>query len=258
MKKMDKCKGLLSVLGPWCQFIEFHGDFSLSLEEDVSPNASFLSWTVMNNLFYLTVTFGESHPAEIEKIWRNVASALDEKQGANKSLVDIFVLLMLKSAKSNLITFVRSVFIYICRHGNGSLLLQSIVLHLTPKSMEVVNPTLLEAIFSTKCVPAKGHFLATMEDMDFSTNTKSYSVANLCTEFLMDVILEVDCGSIVRNLPRLLTFIFVLMDSGHYECENMRFLLVAIIQSLFANKSENRKKVDVIVGALQARVLTVN
>ena len=250
---MDKCKGLLNILGPWCRYIKFAGDFSLNPSEESPTEVSLICWTTINNLFYLTVTFNAIFQHEIEGIWKNVSRSCARNNTFNL-LIDAFLLMLLKLGKPKLILFVRTILIYLCRQGSGVALMNALARHLIPENLTVIDIDRLDLIFSSKCIPAKGYFLATVEDAGVESIVESSPVIHLCVEFLMDFMVEVEKVSIIEHLPMLLTICFLLMDSSHHECENMRRLLIVVVSSIFGLKQSDRSRVDSILIALEQRV----
>ncbi|XP_076468272.1 protein furry-like isoform X4 [Babylonia areolata] len=66
---------------------------------------------VLNNLFYITVTFGDEHPAEIEELW----AALVRWWPANLKVVIRYLLVMVNMAATDLLPYAKRVVTYLGR-----------------------------------------------------------------------------------------------------------------------------------------------
>jgi hypothetical protein len=264
MKSTTKCKELLEILAPWFRYATIGGDFSLRVASSKPPDIATSTWTIMNNLFYLTVMFSSDFSSEVENIWKNLCqgngsdtnSDLKLKRQKMSTIIDILMLLMLKASSPRLIKFTKTIAVYICRQGSGSLFFETITSRLLPENLSGIPVSELESIVIGKCIPARGLYFATMEDLEtLSGPTNIYSTVFLSSTFLVDAISELDPSIVLPHLSLLLTVIFVYLDAGEIECEEMRLLLVNLLQRLLSGETDVKGRLNAVVNALNLRVM---
>ena len=148
--------------------------------------------------------------------------------------------------------------IYLSRSAFGGKLVELLIERLEPASMATISHNTLEVLrlpremahFSNRNL-----FMANSDTLFLPTiPSLTYSLCYLNLALLIDVTFELDQYALVLYLPTLLTIIFGQLDSGPQKCEEMRVLLVNLIQSLLASDQTYQKKINPILTALSKKV----
>jgi hypothetical protein len=113
-----KFRDLLLLLAPWVK-IDLDADFSLNpitlTGEQQKKQA--VAWTVLNNVFYLTITFGDIFLNEIENLWASLVEGNTPNSNKKKkekeyrqrvqTVINYLVMMILHSKNVEVIYFAK-------------------------------------------------------------------------------------------------------------------------------------------------------
>jgi hypothetical protein len=239
----------------------------LSAQEEVS-------WICLNNIFYLSAAFNDTFPNEIAAIWKSIVELPStdaslpfirkQKLITQKisKVIDYLCRMVVKLQHPITIMVAKSVMIYLSRSVFGGKLVELLIERLEPASMATISQNTLEVLrlpremahFSNRNL-----FMANSDTLFLpAIPSLTYSLCYLNLALLIDVTFELDQYALVLHLPTLLTIIFGQLDSGPQKCEEMRVLLINLIQSLLSSDQTYQKKINPILTALSKKVLSTH
>ena len=266
----DKVRSLLSILSAFVSPIEIHGDFSANTSVKDLTAQEEVSWICLNNIFYLSAAFNDTFPNEIAAIWKGIIDVppgdsdlpFTKKQKLmtkriNKVL-DFLSRMIVKLQNPKTILIAKSVMIYLSRSNFGGKLVEILIGKLEPASMATISSATIELLRMPRKMAHfsnRGLYMANSDALFFpAMPSLTYSLCYLYLALLIDVTFELDQYALVLHLPTLLTIIFGQLDSGPQKCEEMRVLLVNLIQSLLARDQTHQRKINPILFALSKKV----
>lgn len=110
-----KFRDFLLLLAPWLK-VELDGNFQLengtshgNIDEERQKQA--LTWTVLNNVFYLTIIFGDIYLKEIENLWASLIEgnnlSLKQRRRRVSIVINYLILMILYSRNIEVIYFAK-------------------------------------------------------------------------------------------------------------------------------------------------------
>ncbi|KAJ3276521.1 Cell morphogenesis protein PAG1 [Terramyces sp. JEL0728] len=248
---------------PWLKNVTLIGDFSCQVPEDgnfIAPEGQHISWTIVHNLFYLSIRFGGVFGPEIEKLWKVVVECDKEKSTEDslkrrvEIIIDIIIYIAIITQNPNAMEIAKTVGVYICRTEARPIFLEAIISRLLPKSIMQPPDILLNQITVAKFKTAQSMFIADMDSVltKFAGRAR-YSVGHIAISLLVDVSIEIEKFAITSHLPLLLSFIFVQLDGNAMKCEDLRMLLVNLIQAVCAGEPAQKDSIDATLAALSLK-----
>ncbi|KAJ3349902.1 Cell morphogenesis protein PAG1, partial [Kappamyces sp. JEL0680] len=264
-----KIRNLLSIALPWLVETRFSGNFSLDRTSDLLEPER-ITWTLLNNLFFLTAKCIEYAPDEVEALWQATikeASTQDAPFSVQQkmiretlcTIVDYLALNIFNLQSSRAVVVAKNITVFLSRCSYGGILVQHILSKLTPDSLIPIPDSTVEKVRQRDWKPSAGLYFADLSHVVVpSTNSSKYSQCYLYLTLLVDATLEMDRNNFILHLPTLLTIILCQLDTSASRCEEMRTLLVNLIQSLLSKDANDRKRIDPILTALNLKVITHN
>ncbi|KAJ3259863.1 Cell morphogenesis protein PAG1 [Boothiomyces macroporosus] len=259
----SKCADLLRAIEPWLKNVTLVGDFSCQIPEDgnfSAPEGQTISWTIIHNLFYLSIRFGEIFSPEVEKLWKIIVESDSDKTPEDslkrrvEIIIDIIIYITIITQNPSAMEIAKTVGVYICRTEARPIFLEAIISRLTPKSIMQPPDILLNQITAAKFKPAQSMFVADMDSVltKFAGRAR-YSVGHIAISLLVDVSIEIEKFAITSHLPLLLSFIFVQLDGNVMKCEDLRMLLVNLIQAVCGSDPVHKESVEATLAALSLK-----
>ncbi|KAI8898227.1 cell morphogenesis N-terminal-domain-containing protein [Globomyces pollinis-pini] len=252
--ELSQCSSLLVVLAPWLRDIDLDGDFSYDNLDKTNTNTpeQMESWSIVYNMFYLTVRFGDEHISEIELCWNNLLDTsqlstslnMDKETLCSKRLgiiMDILSLIAISTQNPDAIHFSKIIAIYLCQDGFESIFLDTILSRLTPKSIIIPPEEHFGDVIALKCQPVSPIYTADMDSVlvkQLDQSAAKVSPGQFAISLLVDVVIGIDKQLLVPNLPLLLSIIFVQLDGHTWKCEELRLLLVNLIQAILPTDND--------------------
>ena len=258
-----KIKNLLLILTSWLSSFTLTGSFSVDRTHEFS-NPEQLTWNILYNLFYLTARCSgwDSFATDVQEIWRELVSVkLSEhhfvaRQNLIKSrlfiISDFLAVNAFSLQSSRAMSVTKNIAIILANSEYGACLVEYLVSKLTPKSIAPIADSVLLAIINHGKVASRGHTADISGTAPASHNTAKLSLSYLYMLQLIDCALVLDKHVFILHLPILLHITITQLDSS--KCEEMRALLVFLIQSILSTDKGKRKKVDPILKALNLKV----
>ncbi|KAI8911076.1 cell morphogenesis N-terminal-domain-containing protein [Gorgonomyces haynaldii] len=260
--KSIKFRDLLSVLSPWLKTMDLQGDFQMDKQKLGTPEkmeAQAKSYIVLNNLMYLTVTFGDLFVNEIENMWVSLVEREDSKpQETHKRLtviVDYLVLLILDKRNPNLLHFAKMVIVCLCRTQCCTPLFDIIMSKFVPQTALPVNQELLHESVKNKFIPPMDLYCASIDEgLKNNAPRANFTTFQIYFILLVDVAIEVGHFAFRPHLPLVLHLICVQLDHIiTFVCEQSRALLVNLVQAIRPTEPEARQRVDAVLAALNMK-----
>jgi hypothetical protein len=185
--KSMKVRDMLYLLAPWCR-LDLHGDFSLEpvkgAPTDEWKQKQFATWTVLNNLFYLTLTFGDIFLNEIERLWEALMEGSTEVPTKTKDyferaclIIDYLVLIALESKSSQAIHYSKVIAVCISRTTCCPDFIAAVTSRITPQSMVAHSMDHILRISDEKCKGLLDLYTAKLDDIPNFSNTSRASYA---------------------------------------------------------------------------------
>ncbi|KAJ3185369.1 Cell morphogenesis protein PAG1 [Gaertneriomyces sp. JEL0708] len=255
---------ILIFMLPWIRNVDlfpivFDSDsesVGMPMSEDATVETSRV---ILNNLFYLTIKYGDDYVTEIENIWAQLVQPAVDEEGVEAADTNdhgddeerwwrhvtaiITYLLSVGVNKRNpkFVTHARKVMVYIARTRACEIILQELVNKIAPKSLVPAGldagspqqPPIPQLQQQMDMAARAGLYMADLSHVLVDMPKRpAFSKGQLACVLLVDLAVEV--GTLLRpHLPLLLHVIFVQLD--HFItliCEQNRLLLINLIQSI--------------------------
>jgi hypothetical protein len=257
-EKWEDCRVLLDVLSPWVNFVQLEGSFALDVKDLVvtDKEKQEYTFTLVSNLFFLTVVFGNRFLAEIEPIWKSliISSQNYNPLSAAAIIVDIILMQVLCFQNQTTINAAKTVAVAIGQTQYGDMFFDAALERLCPHSLGINSFTSLEDLRALKCIPSSKLYYADLQGIGMATPLKSrVSPGFLLAAFVVDMLIAVDRGVILRHLPMLLPVIFIHLDASVNKTEEMRLLLVNVIQAILLDDTSKKDRMDATITALNMK-----
>ncbi|KAI8820541.1 cell morphogenesis N-terminal-domain-containing protein [Fimicolochytrium jonesii] len=277
---------ILVLMVPWVRNVQLSADGPDPSDSSQKVRIGSPSHTVLMNLFYLTVKYGDEHVAELENIWMQLVEPTGNagKQGGlegfappsqdrsnsntlsqhTNMIIDFLLDIGVQKRNPKFVTHAKKVIVYLARTVVCSHLVDALIGRINPKSM---IPTGLEEsglapdnrgrvkpeMIGEGLQPNATYHEANLEQVLVDMPKRpAFSKGQLACVLLVD--LAVELGSALRaHLPLLLHVIFVQLD--HFItliCEQNRLLLINIIQSTIPRDVAG-KHIDTVHAALSLK-----
>ncbi|KAJ3223456.1 Cell morphogenesis protein PAG1 [Clydaea vesicula] len=265
-QNLSQIKDFLILIVPWIRNIELsttgeREEFAVVLNADQqyiysplnSPRLGFVD-IILNNLFYLTIQFGDVFVSEIESIWVKLLSFSDSDITLKREITDyeaqliveknveivVEYLLNLGVKKRNpkLVMHAKKVIVYLSRTSSCRSLIDALVSRISPKTLvpnPVEEPKRYMNDTSTILSVNKSNLFTVDLSLILSDMPKRppFSKGQLACVFLVDLTVEIGNEALKPHIPLLMNVIFVQLD--HFIaliCEQNRLLLVNLIQAV--------------------------
>ncbi|KAI9091522.1 cell morphogenesis N-terminal-domain-containing protein [Phlyctochytrium arcticum] len=259
-------RDILTFMVPWVRNVELD-----PISRDAKTLNTPISDTeiILNNLFYLTVKYGDDYVLEVEAIWTQLMepSIPDTESTDGNSVyelktdpmedpevaatlerhvhtaVDFLLEIGVQKRNPKFVMHAKKIMVYISRTPGCAMLVDSLVERITPRSlvpggMEIaganeVLPPALDIQRSQRRLASPELHMADLEQVLVDMPKRpAFSRGQLACVLLVDLAVEV--GAALRpHLPLLLHIIFVQLD--HFItliCEQNRLLLINLIQAI--------------------------
>jgi hypothetical protein len=274
----DRVRDILIFMVPWIRNLNLHlseehtmkpigGLVGASGSENYGLQNMFLTsygqslaraQAILNNLFCLTVHYGDDYVTEIENIWVQMFEAAIESTGEthSKNMLDvstnsrsraeehtemiidylIFVGLWLRNPK--VVIYTKKIVVYLSRTESCPILIRALTNRITPRNLVPIDTAKLPPPSNTSASKDSDLYQIDITRYLPEMPTRpAFSIAGLSVIFLGDMVVEV--GSILESehLALILHVIFIQLD--HFislVCEQMRLLLINIIQILIPRR----------------------
>ncbi|TPX59464.1 hypothetical protein PhCBS80983_g02476 [Powellomyces hirtus] len=263
-------RDILVFMVPWVRNVELTVPPKQSGGAKAKPRPQTPTETVLTNLFFLTVKYGDEHVTEMEHIWMQLVEPVDnndansprstasaeasrnemaelEARATIDRHTDIAVEFLLdigvKKRNPKFVNHAKKVMVYLARTMACPNLVDGLIARISPKSLvpsgledgggtSDAKPAPIEVAKLQKALPHPPLYMADLEQVLVDMPKRpAFSTGQLACVLLVDLAVEV--GAALRpHLALLLHVIFVQLD--HFItliCEQNRLLLINIIQS---------------------------
>ena len=258
-----KIRNLILILTTWLSSFKIVGNFSVDRTHEFTSFEQ-LTWNILYNLFYLTAQCSDSdiYTNDIQEIWTellNVKSkdvSFIERQKLVKSKLctvsDFLAVNAFSLQSSRAINVTKTIAIVLASSEFGACLIDHVVGKLTPKSIAPIADSVLATIINHGKVASRGHPEELSGSIHSSQNSSKLSLCYLYMLQLIDCSLTLDKYALILFLPTLLHITITQLDGS--KSEEMRLLLVFLIQSILSSDKSKRKQTDPILKALNLKV----
>lgn len=225
-------RDILGCLLPWMQRVELKAPVGLKTVNDIEP----ASLMLLNNLFELTVRYGDRAMDHIEALW----VALDATEGNLAVIFEYIVTNCLERKNANLVSYLRQIIAFLVFARPASPVVDKLVANLQPKAMV---PALFEA------QPPRDldfFYVADVSQLLPQSKEMGFSLGQLCMVFLDDLF-TTNNEALVTHLPLLLHVCFLLLD--HYfpvVQEQAALLLIHLIHTVAPELPESAAAIDTL------------
>jgi hypothetical protein len=250
-EKWGQCQEVLKVIVPWMKQLELCADFSMDpaseIEEKDRANQE-LTYTTLQNLLYLTFVFLDRFAFEIEELWKSLVSV------TINCVVDFLILMVLTYPNRKIIHCMKAVSVIFSHTENSQAYFDTLLEKIDPHSLDIPSSTLLEELRMKKCKPAPNLHLADVKDFGMASSGKSRISAGFSlSTAVVEMTIEMEPSILLNSLPVLLTVVFVHLDASAMKVEEMRVLLVNLIQVILKNDESKKDRVDATIAALNLK-----
>ncbi|RKP11104.1 cell morphogenesis C-terminal-domain-containing protein, partial [Thamnocephalis sphaerospora] len=211
---------VISVL-PWLVNVE------LAMDPDDETEVAISSHIVLNNLFYLTVKFGDVFYKELEKAWEQLVVG---ERAYNARVVIVYLLhLGLEKRNPGFITYAKRVVVYLGRATAREVTINALMDEIAPRALV---PEKRMDIRQYDKVP-RVRVADVDEVLGAYAKRPEFSRAQLATVLLVDLAIEAG-PSLLPHLPTLLHACAIQFDHNILViAEQMRLLLGHLVCSVF-------------------------
>lgn len=231
-----KCQSLLAVLSPWLSDVPLSGSFSIL---NSGKDRDHDSLVILQNLFWISSQFNDSNPLEIQNLWISVAESKNRKisfpQRQEETIrrflifVDFLALSIIKFQDQKYLITAKTIMVYLSRSEFGGLLFGLVVERLKPSSMSKISQSVLDNSRLQRTNQSSLYMAHIDCSPSFITNSYKPSLCILYISLLVDINFDSEQRS-AAHLATLLTIIFGQMDSTIEISEDMRTLLINLMQ----------------------------
>jgi len=238
---------LLRYVVPWIKYLNI-------VPSSVRPGDTEKPFTLdilLDNLFYLTVRFGDDYNFKIAAIWQELAL----KEENLEILIKTLIRLAAKKRNPIAVTLGRKIITYMGRTGAASKIVEIVMSEINPKAMipegtvHGGNQTGLETGTGTaKDVPIEldiaeqmGPFRPRLHELIADLPKRpAYSRGQLAGLFLTDAATEMK--ELKMHLPTLLHLSFIQLDHFNINiCDQNRLLLMHLIHAIVLRNSDSKQ-----------------
>lgn len=246
--------------------LKISGSFSLFHPFAEFSDAQELTYILLHNLFCVTSEYYSDCPDEIELCWKLLVSVpsnspipvFQHKKFAEQKIstvIDFLVFIIVRIKTTTALATSKNIVMYLSRTEYKGRLFDQIVSRLNTESLTPLPLSVIESLANYNRALKSSLFIAKIEpNNNHPLDLKDYPITYLFLSFLVDVSFELESYSLAIHTPTLLTLIFVLIDGHGSRKEEMRIMLVNLIQSCFNKEKGELKKIEPILSALNSKV----
>ncbi|KAJ1548191.1 Cell morphogenesis protein PAG1, partial [Nowakowskiella sp. JEL0078] len=292
-------RDMLTFMVPWIHNIELSllADMDDTSSKNTSnasvhtrgsgPDKSFsrkstLISSILINLFYLTITFGDDYVTEVENLWVQLVESKEEmfldsgevdeqsikRIGEKNMNIIVMFLLDVGVTKRNpkFIPHAKKVMVYLSRTRAGFELIEAVMARISPKSLvpnntdanndSVTSFGLVSRNSEKFDTEQRGLYTADINKFLVDSGKRPvFSKGQLACVLLVDLAIEVGSSSLRPHLPLLIHAAFVQLD--HFIpliCEQSRLLLLYLLQSTISLQSLGNGTLGEVGSNLTGRV----
>jgi hypothetical protein len=255
-EKWAQCQNVLKVILPWIKHLELSGNFCLDQNIEVNEKKRVdqeITYTVLHNVFYLTFVFSDRYSFEIEELWKSLIET-EKVESSIVCIVDFLVLMVLTYPNRQIIHCMKTVSVMFSHTSRCQTYFETVLEKIGPNSLDIPSSALLEEVRSKKCKPSSKLYLADAKDFGMASSSKSRVSPGflLCTS-VVEMTIEMKPNVLLNALPVLLTVVFVHLDASVLKTEEMRLLLVNLIQVMLKEDPSKKDRVDATIAALNLK-----
>jgi hypothetical protein len=244
-------------LPAWIASVKIDGDFHYSKTQEIATDKDTLnSWTIINNLFYISLLCGDSYIQDIQSIWNSLLNntEFNDRERTIDCVIDIVLLIVMISQNPKALHTARLIMIYLCKSKNAKVVFNSLACKLNPESFTSFPYEKIIEIRKLKCIPS-GLFQADLMNLFGRKDNSGINIVpgNFIISTIVAIIPQIDPKDLIPRVPLLLTLIFSLMDTNCAKTEEMRLLLIYLLQNLFQHTPSLKQRIDPIISAITLR-----